>query len=54
MKTKAIPPWVLMSGDAALRSDEVRRARSVMRDPAWLASHIEGWPHWPHEQVTDD
>ena len=49
IKTRSIPPWMLMDGDAALRSDEVRRARGAMRLMVSNARDINGWPHWPDE-----
>lgn len=45
--TRSVPAWRLCDGDSALRSAEVRRARGAMRDPAWMANNIDGWPHWP-------
>lgn len=45
--TRPVPPALLFSGDAATRSEQIRRIRSMPRSVEWAqfcAKHIDGWP----------
>lgn len=47
IKTRPVPPALLFSGDAATRSETIRRLRARARSVQWAtfcAQHIDGWP----------
>lgn len=51
--TRVLPPALLFSGDAALRSHEVRRVRALSRSVAWAEYCSRNIRDWPDRESGD-